>query len=1245
MLYAIDSLSGLASESHKVLVGGWVCGTQQKPEIRARVRDSIFLGLAGLPRPDVAIVHPDSSWSAESGFVVTVSGPPGEQPVSLEVKESGNWVEFYSGCVVFGLANLLASLETPSESSVRMGKIRFSGWCVHPQLAIHSLELRAGNHSFELLHGLDRHDVVEAYPFGINALKSGFEATVQLGPGSYEISLAAIIDNGEELILDKVKQLKISPDPLHGRMISAVHGSKPARLYRFARFGLHKLGTWYQLNRRLPRLSELPRLMKRAYDEYPRFRGNRASSGYVPPERDDPYQAWCKNNYLTHRDIKELSCLVENALERLPTISIVMPVFNPPRQFFEEAIESVRNQVFTGWELCIADDASTDPWVWPRLQELATQDSRIRITRRNVNGNISHASNAAAALATGDFLLFLDQDDLLTRDAVAEVALATLEFTDVHVVYSDDDKIDGEGRRFAPQFKPDWSPELLLSYMYFSHVFCVRRKLFNQCGGFRVGFEGSQDYDLALRVTEKARRVVHLPLVLYHWRVLPGSTALSGNTKPASFEAGRRAVEEALTRRSGCPSSAYRPTWAEQSGLGIFSHRFADEGPRVCVLIPTRNNLRILKRCVDSLKKTSYRNHNIVIIDNNSDDTATLEYLSSLPHDVMSVPNPGGRFNFAYINNRAVEQVDAEFVVFLNDDTEVMDSGWLSQLVGYAQLPGVGAVGARLLYPDMRLQHAGIVHGYYGGLAGPAFKLSPAWDFGYLSYANVARNYSAVTAACLLTSRKLFLEVGGFDEDRFAVAYNDVDYCYRLVDRGYRCVYAPTAELIHHEGASRGFSDNPQELLNFREKYRHRVDPYYSPHLSLDNERFEIDTRRRKIRKTEELGCVLMCAFNLNWEGAPYSQFEMTRELKRRNAICPVVYSPNDGPLRAAYEAEGISVHVFDHPLSGVQTVEEYEEAISTFAKWIVSSGFQVVYGNTLQTFYGIAAAKLAGLPSVWNIRESEPWETYFDYLPPPIATKALQCFEYPYAVVFVSNETRKGFAQLNSANNFCLIHNGLDPARLLESCKGMDRESARKHLGIEPDEVALLLLGTVCARKGQQELVAALGLLDINTTKQIKCFIVGDRKNSYSTQLHRMVLDLPAEVAASTFVIPETEDTAQYYLAADIFICTSRIESYPRVILEAMAFSLPVVSTPCYGIVEQVRVGVNGDFYETGNAKELAAKISGLIQDPARRNLYARNAGVVLKSLTNFDEMVTKYATVFAEAAATKDEGPRSHN
>jgi GT2 family glycosyltransferase len=417
-------------------------------------------------------------------------------------------------------------------------------------------------------------------------------------------------------------------------------------------------------------------------------------------------------------------------------------------------------------------------------------------------------------------------------------------------------------------FRPT-SPELMLGYMYFSHVFAVRRELYAKVGGMRVGFEGSQDYDFALRATECARAIAHVPQVLYHWRVLPGSTAASGAAKPRSFDAGLRAVQNALQRR-GIDAQAQQPEWARKAKIGIFGIEFPDDGPKVSIIIPTRNGLEILRRCIDSLRQTTYRNYEVIVVDNDSDDAATLEYLNSLPHRFERISNPHGRFNFAAINNRAAERANGELLLFLNNDTEIIAPRWLSQMVGYAGIAGVGAVGARLLFPDRRIQHAGIVHGYYRGLAGPAFKLAPEWDNGYLSYARVARDYSAVTAACMLTPHKTFLELGGFDEVHFEVAYNDVDYCYRLGARGLRCVYCADAELLHHEGHSRGFFDRPQETRRSG-KYADKRDPYTPAPVA----------RSRALRDpapvdpaTRRLACALMCAFNLNWEGAPYSQLE-----------------------------------------------------------------------------------------------------------------------------------------------------------------------------------------------------------------------------------------------------------------------------------------------------------------------------------------------------------------------------------
>jgi GT2 family glycosyltransferase/glycosyltransferase involved in cell wall biosynthesis len=1007
---------------------------------------------------------------------------------------------------------------------------------------------------------------------------------------------------------------------------------------QFARFSMERIRNRRAKDGRLPGLSELPGAVRRTLRAWNQHHNGQAatpslqavSPAFQIPESLDPYKAWIEVNEWNARREDLLRERLSKMASR-PLLSVLMPVYNPPLEFMERAIQSVVEQVYDNWELCIADDASSDPKVRDALARWAEGDPRIRFMVRDTNGNISRASNSAAELVHGDYIMLMDQDDEITPDALGEVALYLAEHPETDILYSDDDKINWKGERSAPQFKPDWSPELLLSYMYFSHLFVLRTEMFRQVGGLRVGFEGSQDYDLALRVTEIAGHVGHIPKVLYHWRVLPGSTASSGQAKPESFDAGMRAVQDALRRR-GINAGVFRPDWAIQAACGVFSHRFADNGPRIAIIIPTKDNLGVLKQCVESLKKTTYQNFEVVIVDNESDDPATLAYLASLQHTVLRIPNPGSKFSFAAINNRAVEQVNADYVLLLNNDTEVLAPEWLSQMVGYMGMPGAGAVGARLLLPDGRIQHAGIVHGYYNGMVGPAFKLLPASDHGYLSNTVVTRNYSAVTAACLLTPRELFLRMGGFDEENFAVAYNDVDYCYRLEAAGYRIIYCHSAELIHHEGYSRGSGDNPSEPAAFRKKYRGKIDAYYNPNLSLQDERFAIESRTIAPDTLKPIRA-LMCAFNLNWEGAPYSQFEMTVRLKDTGTIDPIVYCPQDGPLRSAYEDAGIQVEVFDHPLLGVQRLLPYQHAIEGFADRIRDWNVELVYGNTMQTFYAIDAARWLGLPSIWNPRESEPWQTYFDFLGPEISSRALDCFCYPYKVVFVSDASRNSCAALNSHNNFITVHNGLDREKFRTILSKWPRELARAQLGLEKNELMVLTVGTVCDRKGQIDVIEAAGQLNLPTDQKIRCIIVGDRPGDYSDRANAALRGLPPLKRSSVEIFPETSDVALYYSAADVFACTSRIESFPRVILEAMAAGLPIVTTPVYGIVEQVQENINALFYRPGDSGALAERLGDLVRDADLRRRLAENSRYVLDTLNDYEMMVSAYAKVFREA------------
>jgi GT2 family glycosyltransferase len=915
-------------------------------------------------------------------------------------------------------------------------------------------------------------------------------------------------------------------------------------------------------------------------------------------------------------------------IESAPLISVVMPVFDPPVALLERAIGSVVDQIYPHWELCIADDASTNPQVRVALAEWAARDERIKTVRRAANGHISRATNTAVELAVGEYLAFLDHDDELAPDALAEVALALAAQPDLDVVYTDDDHIDLDGRRFSPQFKPAWSPELLLSYMYLGHLLVVRRRVYEQIGGTRTGFEGSQDHDLALRLSEVTSRVGHVPRILYHWRTSPGSTAHSGAEKPYSLTAGERAVREALERRGAAAEVRQHP-WAARNGWAIFAHRYPDDGPRVAVLVLTRNRHDLLASCLKSLRKTSYRNWEVVIVDNDSDDPSTIEYLRRRSERVLRISTEG-RFNFARLANEAVAAVEADCVVLLNNDTEVLRPEWLSQMVGYLGLGGVGAVGARLLFPDGTVQHAGVIHGLHHGVAGHAFKGLPARDHGYLSYAKVARNYSAVTAACMLVRRDLFLELGGFDAETFAVAYNDADFCYRLLDAGYRIVYCPEAELLHREGASRARTDDPAEPAAFRARYRDRRDRYYNPNLSLDNERFEISSRTLP-RPGQAPISTAMCAFNLNWEGAPYSQYELTMRLRDEGVIEPIVYSPMDGPLRSAYEAAGIEVEIAPPPTFRALSLESYERQLVEFVDRLRQWNVELLYANTVQTFYGIDAARRAGLPSIWNPRESEDWRTYFDFLPSDIAARALACFQYPYQVVFVADATRWAWRALDVRRNATTIHNGLDVGRFRKALPS--RADARRQVELDVGEIVALCVGTVCERKGQLDIVNAVAVLPESVIRKLRIVIVGDRPGPYSDELRKALAQLEPLRRSRVILAPETPDVAPYYAAADIFVCTSRIESYPRVTLEAMAAGLPMITTPAYGIAEQVQPGANAILYRPGEIRALCRALIELTLEGDVRGRMARNSPLVLASLPDYDEMATSYAALFREA------------
>jgi glycosyltransferase involved in cell wall biosynthesis len=566
------------------------------------------------------------------------------------------------------------------------------------------------------------------------------------------------------------------------------------------------------------------------------------------------YEEWIRlHDLVTDADISEMRRL-SASFENRPLMSILMPVYNTEEQLLREAIESVISQSYDNWELCIADDCSDAEHVRAVLTEFERSDRRIKVVYRSENGHISRATNSALRLASGDWIVLLDHDDILAPDALFCVAELVNRRPDVQMIYSDEDKIGVDGRRYDPYFKSDWNHDLFLSHNMFSHLGVYKRDLVVAVDGLRAGFEGAQDYDLALRCMERISdgRIHHIPHVLYHWRVLPGSTALSTDEKPYAMLAGERALREHLRR---CSMAAT----VEYVGIGYrVRYSLPDVLPKVTLIIPTRNKVALLERCVASiLKLTDYDNYDIIIIDNGSNEPATLEYLDRLRLDPkIEVIRDGRPFNYSALNNAGVAAASGSIIGLLNNDLEVISPDWLGEMVSLALQPGVGAVGAKLIYPDNSIQHAGVVLGM-GGIADHAHKGLDRDCTGYLCRAALLQSFSAVTAACLVVQKDRYAEVGGLNEADLPVAFNDVDFCLKLLAAGYRNVWTPYAELYHHESASRGKEDSVEKRTRAAAEMSYmaacwggliKADPAYNPNLSLWQHDFSVSFPPRALK-------------------------------------------------------------------------------------------------------------------------------------------------------------------------------------------------------------------------------------------------------------------------------------------------------------------------------------------------------------------------------------------------------------
>jgi GT2 family glycosyltransferase len=533
------------------------------------------------------------------------------------------------------------------------------------------------------------------------------------------------------------------------------------------------------------------------------------------------YDIWVKNSdTLSQADRDKIRAHL-SGFERKLLISVIMPVYETPEWALREAIDSIRHQLYPYWELCIADDASTAPHIADLLREAAAHEPRIKWMRRPQNGHISAASNSALALATGEFVALMDHDDLLPEHALYEVAVALNKNPTLDILYSDEDQVDRKGRRFFPYFKTDWNIDLLLGHNMISHLGVYRRTLLERVGGFHEGFEGSQDYDVALRCADATvpGRICHIPAVLYHWRRDFGEASFSEERQDQCSSAALRAISDHLERRHESGEVKPHPVLPQWARVKRAVPRPA---PLVSLIVPTRDRPDLLGMCIDGLlNRTDYPEIEVLIVDHESKSPETLELFRKLQLDtrVRIIPY-AGPFNYSAINNMAVGKANGSIIGLINDDIDVINPDWLSEMVSLSVLKDVGAVGAKLIYPDDRVQHAGIVLGVSGIANHFSYGMRRS-NTGYFGRNVLASSVSAVTGACLVVRKSAFDEIGGLNETDLAVAFNDVDFCLRLKKKGYRNVWTPHAELYHHESATRGAAEQTQENA---ERFQREID-------------------------------------------------------------------------------------------------------------------------------------------------------------------------------------------------------------------------------------------------------------------------------------------------------------------------------------------------------------------------------------------------------------------------------------
>ncbi len=1266
----IDQPASWHVTSQTIDIRGWVHAKngEELTDVRALLDGVVTYGIMGLDRPDLEEFFKGGLVARRSGFRVTVRPWLGARTLTLEALRPGNaWAEFYraeietagtelparrpkpvlrtelvgeslyylyrhfhyephavmmreaarvlgeitvNSTTMWPENDLVAFLDLPQDwVNAHYEKFRVSGWAFSMSRTISRLVATIGAvNENRLIWGKEREDVLRHNPAWPQALRSAFYGLVDVRPENFSPACLKIFveypDGPRQLL--RSKRLFLNKIDENSGPIAIYHEGKFARtVWAFVRGALagdYVMESWPGFWRevRLTRAKLAEKMIRRAAKAAPP----------TPWQQQDPYTLWTNHNRLTPRLATYLQREAAALAKAGPRISIVVPTYNTPAPFLAELLASVTGQFYPNWELCVADDASPQGHVRRMLADAAKKDPRIKFTFRPQNGHISAATNSALDLATGDFVAFLDHDDVLPADALFHVAEAIAARPDAEMVYTDEDKIDEAGRRFDPQLKGDWSPEMALTHNYTHHLTVIRRQIVEDAGRLRLGYEGAQDIDLILRCTERMRpeRILHVPYIGYHWRAHAQSTASKGDQKGYLFDAARRAIDDSVQRR-GLRASAFLPPLMKDHALCLHQLKWDAAllaANPVTIVIPTKNRPELLRACVASLERTvNWAHAALVIVDDGSTEPAALALLAELearpglPCRVLRTGNTTAPFNYSRLVNLGTAAATTPLVLHLNNDIEAREPGWLEDLVGWTTVTGVGVVGARLIHPDETLNHAGIWVSPQGGLAHAVFFGQPKDDFGYLFLSHAARNVAAVTGACLLTRTDLYRQLGGFDERDFQVAYNDVDYCLRAARAGFRTVYSPQATLVHLGSATRGNTYTEKEHLAFVQRYPNFRDPYISEVVDYGTSSFKLNANdHRHARRPLKLR-VAVVTHNLNLEGAPLFIFEYARYLAEKAGWDVRVFSPVEGPLRKKFEDAGLPVELLAvDDFIKAPNAAEFQARLRKFAAGLRWDDIDLIVGNTMLAYWVVFFGQALGKPTALYIHESNTPRKFFtehSLAAPEVVPLIEQAIKEAGRVIFTAQATRQIHEELNTNDNFRTLASWVDIERIERFAAAHDRRALRKKYGLDPDATLVVNIGSVCQRKGQHVYIRAIDQLmkqhgaSFADQGRIEFLMVGAREGLYLESIEQ---DIALMELKNTRLFPETIDIYDWYRLADIFVCTSFEESFPRVLLESASFRVPIISTNVNGIPEML---VNNDeayLIPAGDYHKLAAAL-----------------------------------------------------